>query len=493
MNKELLLVIETVANEKEVSRDILFSAMEEALATAAKKRFNEGAQIRVTIDRKTGQYDTFRQWQIVAEDSTIENHDAELYVDIIKEKGLDLNVGDVFEEPVESIEFGRIAAMLAKQVIMQKVREEEKRLMVKKFKDKIDKIIYGEVTRTTRDFIALDLGSDADGVLYRTELLPKENYRLNDKVRVCITKIDEQAKGYQIILSRTHSKMLYALLVLEVPEVAEELMDIVNIVRDPGSRAKVAVKSNDKRIDPIGACVGMRGSRIQAITSELQGERIDIVLWDDDPAQYVINSIAPAEVISVVQDEDNKVMEVAVKEDQLSQAIGKNGQNVRLASALTGWKIKIMAESAAEEKQQEELHITIQKFVDALDVDQDVAQLLIEEGFTTLEEIAYVEATEMLKIDGFTEEMVQELQERAETALISDALSGDQPADDLLAMEHMTETLAKTLATNGIITMEDLAELASDDLMDIIPMPEKQAALLIMTARAPWFEENSEQ
>ena len=220
--------------------------------------------------------------------------------------------------------------------------------------------------------------------------------------------IDEQAKGYQIILSRTHSKMLYALLVLEVPEVAEELMDIVNIVRDPGSRAKVAVKSNDKRIDPIGACVGMRGSRIQAITSELQGERIDIVLWDDDPAQYVINSIAPAEVISVVQDEDNKVMEVAVKEDQLSQAIGKNGQNVRLASALTGWKIKIMAESAAEEKQQEELHITIQKFVDALDVDQDVAQLLIEEGFTTLEEIAYVEATEMLKIDGFTEEMVQE-------------------------------------------------------------------------------------
>ena len=492
MNKELLLVIETVANEKEVAREVLFSAMEEALAAATKKCFSEDSEIRVTIDRKTGQYDTFRQWKIVAEDA-IENHDAEWTINTAKEKGHALNVGDMFEEPVESIEFGRIAAMLAKQVIMQKVREEEKRLMVKKFKDKIGKIIYGEVTRTTRDFIVLDLGSDADGVLYRTELLPKENYRLNDKVRVCITKIDEHAKGYQIILSRTHSSMLHALLVLEVPEVAEELMDIVNIVRDPGSRAKVAVKSNDKRIDPVGACVGMRGSRIQAITNELQGERIDIVLWDDDPAQYVINSIAPAEVISIVQDEDNQAMEIAVKEDQLSQAIGKNGQNVRLASALTGWKIKIIAESAAEEKQQEELHATIQKFTNALDVDQDVAELLIEEGFTTLEEIAYVEATELLKIDDFIEEMVQELQERAETALISDALSGNQPADDLLAMEHMTEEWAKILANNGIITMEDLAELASDDLMEIIPMPEKQAALLIMTARAPWFAENNQQ
>lgn len=492
MNKELLFVIETVANEKEVSREVLFSAMEEALAAATKKRFNNDSNIRVIIDRKTGKYDTIRQWKIVADDA-VENPDAEWTLHAVRERGSNLNIGDVFEKAIESIEFGRIAAMLAKQVIMQKVREEEKRLMVKKFQDKIGKIIYGEVKRTTRDFIVFDLGSDADGILYRTELLPKENYRLNDKVRVCIIKVDEHAKGYQIILSRTHRSMLNALLILEVPEVSEELMDIVNIVRDPGSRAKVSVKSNDKRIDPVGACVGMRGSRIQAITNELQGERIDIVLWDDDPAQYAINSIAPAEVISIVQDEDNQSMDVAIKEEQLSQAIGKNGQNVRLASTLTGWKIRIIAEAAAVERQKEELDLATRKFTDALDIDQDVAELLIKEGFNTLEEIAYVESAELLNISNFTEEMVQELQERAETALISDALNGKKPADDLLAMEHMTEEWAKRLANNGIITMENLAELASDDLIEMIPMPEKQASRLIMTARAPWFEKNNQQ
>ncbi len=491
MSKELLLVIETVANEKEVSRDMLFEAMEEALAVATAKRFSEDANIKVTIDRKTGEYDTFRLWSIVPEDHEIENYAAELYVDVAKEKGHDVEIGDVLEEELDSIEFGRIAAMTAKQVIMQKVRDEERRLMVSRFKDKIGKIVYGEVKRATRDFLVLDLGEDAEGVLYRSELLPKENYRLNDKLRACVLKIDEETKGYQIILSRSNKKMLEALLALEVPEVSEELMDIVSIARDPGSRAKVAVKSNDKRIDPVGACVGMRGSRIQAITNELQGERVDIVLWDDNPAQCVINSVAPAEVISIVQDEDNQTMEVAVKEEQLSQAIGKNGQNVRLASALTGWHINIMAESAAAEKQQEEANKTMNIFVDALDIDEDVAEVLVEEGFSTLEEVAYVDPQEMSEIEGFDEEIAEELQERAKTALLSQALAAEKPADDLLNMEGMTEKWANILAENKIITMEDLAELATDDLIDIIPMSEKEAADLIMAARAPWFNEDN--
>lgn len=493
MNKELLLSIETVANEKEVSKEVLFIAMEAALATVTKKRFSQDAKIKVIINRKTGLYSSVRQWKIVADDA-LENPDTEWTVNIAKEKGYSLlSIGDIVEKPVNSIKFGRIAAMLAKQVITYKVREEEKRLMVKKFKDKIGKIIYGEVIRTTRDFMILDLGSNADGILYRNELLPKENYHLNDKVRVCIIKIDENSKGHQIILSRTHPSMLNALLVLEVPEVAEELMDIVHIVRDPGSRAKVAVKSNDKRIDPVGACIGIRGSRIQAIMNELQGERIDIILWDDDPAQYVINSIAPAKALSIVQDEENQKMEIAVKEEQLSQSIGKNGQNVLLASALTNWKIRIIAESSAEEKQQREFHAKVQKFTCALDVDQDVAKLLIKEGFNTLEEIAYIEEIELLKINDFTKEVVQELQERAQTALISDALSKKKPLDELLSIEDMTEEWAKILSNNGILTMEDLADLASDDLMEIIPISEKQAASIVMKARAPWFERNHQE
>ncbi|WP_119342884.1 transcription termination factor NusA [Facilibium subflavum] len=493
MSKELLLVIETVANEKEVSKEILFEAMEEALAMATKKRFNEDVKIRVSIDRKTGEYDTFRQWEIVDEDHFIENYAAELYVDVAREKGHDVNVGDILEEPLESIEFGRIAAMTAKQVIMQKVREEEKRLMVERFTDKVGKIVYGEVKRVTRDFIVVDLGNDAEGVLYRSELLPKENYRMNDKLRACVLKIDAEAKGYQILLSRASNSMLRALLELEVPEVAEELMDIMNIARDPGSRAKVAVKSNDKRIDPVGACVGMRGSRIQAITNELQGERIDIVLWDENPAQYVINSLSPAEVVSIVMDEDTQTMEVAVKEDQLSQAIGKSGQNVRLATALTGWHVNVMAESVAAEKQAQESQKVMQTFVESLDIDEDIAEALVEEGFATLEEVAYVEPSEMLEIEGFDQEVVAELQERAKTALLSKALSGPEPAEDLLAMDGMTKEWAKKLAQNGVVCMEDLAELATDDLIELIPMDEKKAASLIMTARAPWFEGNKGQ
>ena len=493
MSRELLLVIETVANEKEVSKELLFAAMEEALAMATKKRFEEGADIVVKIDRKTGDYEAFRQWAVVDEDHEIENYAAELYVDVAQEKGHDVKIGDILTEPVESVEFGRIAAMTAKQIIMQKVRDEERRIMVSKFRDKVGKIVYGEVKRATRDFLIIDLGNDAEGVLPRKELLPKENYRLNDKLRACILRIDDDAKGHQIILSRANKKMLHALLILEVPEVAEELMDLVAIARDPGSRAKVAVKSNDKRIDPVGACVGMRGSRIQAIINELQGERVDIVLWDDNPAQFVINALAPAEVSSLVQDEDKQSMQVAVKEDQLSQAIGKNGQNVRLATALTGWHINVIADTVAEKTQQEEEQKSIQLFMEALDIDQDVAEVLIGEGFSSLEEVAYVAREEMLGIDGFDNEICEELQERAKTALISQALAGNKPAENLIVMEGMTAEWADTLAQNEVITMEDLAELAVDDLREIISISEEQAAALIMIARAPWFVEGNEK
>ena len=492
MSKELLLVIETVANEKEVSREMLFEAMEEALAMATKKRFEEDAHIAVKIDRKTGEYEASRQWTIVDEDHEIENYAAELYVDVAQEKGHDVKVGDTLAEAVESVEFGRIAAMTAKQIIMQKVREEERRLMVDKFRDRVGSIVYGEVKRSTRDLLILDLGDDAEGVLYRKDLLPKEHYHLNDKLRACVLKIEEDHKEHQIILTRAHRNMLQALLALEVPEVAEELMDIVNIARDSGSRAKVAVKSNDKRIDPVGACVGMRGSRIQAITNELQGERVDVVLWDENPAQYVINSLAPAEVTSIVQDEDTQSMQVAVKEDQLSQAIGKNGQNVRLASALTGWHINVIAESVAQEQQEKEAQEIMSIFVSELDIDQDIAEVLLEEGFTTLEEVAYVDKNEMSVIEGFDAEICEELQERAKTALISRALAGNKPAQDLLEMEGMTQEWANQLAEKDVITMEDLAELATDDLQELLPIDQDKAAELIMTARAPWFKEDNE-
>lgn len=488
MGKDLLLVIETVANEKDISRSILFEAMEEALAIAVKKRFTDDVKIVVKIDRKTGEYKTFRQWYIVAEDYDVKNYAYELYIDVAKEKGYNVKVHDIFEELIESVEFGRIAAMAAKQIIMQKVRDEERRLMISRFKDKVGHIIYGEVKRNTRDFIIVDLGDNAEGILYRKDLLPKDHFRVNDKIRSCISKIDEEIKGYQIFLTRIDKKMLYALLLLEVPEIAEELMDIVNIERDPGSRSKVAVKSNDKRIDPVGSCVGMRGSRIQVITNELQGEKIDIVLWDENPAQYVINSIGPAEVISILQDEDAQSMQVAVKEDQLSQAIGRNGQNVRLASLLTGWNINIMAESVAQEKQKKEIEEVVTLFVDTLRIDRSVAEVLVNEGYTMLEEVAYVKYDEMLKIDSFDDEMVRELQERAKEVLNSDGL-GSGISENLLLMEGMSFNWAKMLAKKGIIKMENLAELAVDDLQEIIPISKKEAASLIMTARAPWFKD----
>lgn len=489
MSKELLLVIEAVANEKDVERDVIFNAMEEALAAASKKLIDPLAEVKVKIDRKTGNYKTFRLWHVIDEEAELENSKAQFYVDVANEKGHEVKVGDIIEEPVESIDFGRISAQSARQVILQKVKEAERRKLMASFKEKIGKVVFGEVKRVTREFVLIDLGDNADGFLPRSETLPKENFKMGDKIRACLVEMDETSRNYPIRLSRIANEMISALFELEVPEIAEEVIEIVAIARDPGSRSKVAVKTNDGRIDPVGACVGMRGTRVQSITNELNGERIDIILWDDNPVQYVINSLAPAEIVSIVQDEDRNSIEVAVKEDQLSQAIGRNGQNVRLASELTGWKLNVMPESEAEEKHQKELNNQIQLFINALDVEEDIAGVLVEEGFTQLEEVAYVSLEEMLEIEGFNEEIANELQERAKTALLTQALSNKKkPQDDLLNMQGMTKELAHTLAENDIATMEDLAELAVDDLLDVVEMDRKLAADLILTARKPWFE-----
>ena len=492
MSKELLLIIETVANEKEVEKAIILEAMEEALAAATAKTIAGDCDIKVTIDQKTGEYTAKRVWTVVDEDAEIENYHAELYIDVANEKGHDVQIGDTIEEDVEVAEFGRISAQAAKQIIVQKVRAAERKKIIARFREKIGKLVYGSVKRVTREFIIVDIGDNAEALIYRTELLPREIFRINDNMRACLVEIDEEAKGHQLFLSRIDNRMVTSLFELEVPEISEELIEIVDIARDPGSRSKIAVKTNDGRIDPVGSCVGMRGSRVQSITNELQGERIDIVLWDANPAQYVINSLSPAEVVSIIQDEDRHSMDVAVKEEELAQAIGKNGQNVKMASELTGWKLNVMAESQADEKQQEELQTTMQIFMDALDVEDDIAAVLVEEGFSNLEEVAYVAAEEIAEIEGFDDEIAAELQERAKNSLLSQALSATKPADDLLAMEGMDESLANTLAENGIITMEDLAELAVDDLQDVVDIDDKKAAQLILTARAPWFAEDNQ-
>ncbi|MCF6764268.1 transcription termination factor NusA [Thiotrichales bacterium 19S3-7] len=491
MSKELLLVIEAVANEKEVEREVIFQAMEEALAAASKKLIDSLAEVQVVIDRKNGDYTTYRVWEVIAEDAELENSKAQFYVDVANEKGHDVVVGDIIREEIESVDFGRISAQSARQVILQKVKEAERAKLIESFKGRVGKVLYGEVKRVTREFILIDLGDQADGILPRNALLPKETFKVGDKARAVLTEIDDTSRNYPLRLSRIANEMVEALFELEVPEISEEVIEIVGIARDPGSRCKIAVKTNDGRIDPVGACVGMRGTRVQSITNELKGERIDIILWDDNPVQYVINALSPAEIVSIIQDEDSTTIDVAVKEDQLSQAIGRNGQNVRLASELTGWRLNVMPESEAQEKQDKEAQNQIKLFMEALDVEEDVAMVLFEEGFTQLEEVAYVPLEEMLAIDGFNEDIANELQERAKTALLTQALSNKKlPADDLLHMEGMDEALANQLAQADIITMEDLAEQAVDDLLDVVEIDRERAAELILTARKPWFEES---
>jgi N utilization substance protein A len=429
---------------------------------------------------------------VVEDDAEVENEDAVLTVTEAQAKKKGAKAGDVIEESMESIEFGRIAAQTAKQVIVQKVREAEREKMLAAYSDRVGELILGTVKRATRDFMILDLGENAEGIIPRNEMIPREAFRVGDKVRACLKEINRDGRGPQLILSRACPEMLIELFKLEVPEIAEEVIQIKSAARDPGSRAKIAVKTNDGRIDPVGACVGMRGARVQAVSNELGGERVDIVLWDDNPAQFVVNAMSPAEVVSIVVDEDTHAMEVAVKEDQLSQAIGKSGQNVRLASQLTGWRLNVMAESEAQAKQENEAQELLELFVKHLEVDEELAAALIEEGFSSIEEIAYVPMQEMLASGIFDEELVSALRERAKNALLTQALTGKplvkkKPAADLLNMRGMTEQLANKLAEHGITTMEELAEQSIDDLLEVEGINEKQAGDLIMTAREPWF------
>lgn len=496
MNKEILLVAEAVSNEKGVDRGVIFEAIEIALATATKKRYEEDSDIRVVIDRKDGSYETYRRW-LVVDDDTLAELGTQFTLEEAHEVDPNLKAGDVYEEQVENVEFGRIAAQTAKQVIVQKVREAERAQIVEEYRHRIGELVNGTVKKVTRDAVIVDLGNNAEGLLPRDQLVGREVFRMNDRVRALLLDVRPDARGPQLYLSRSCPEMLIELFKIEVPEISEEVIEIKGAARDPGSRAKIAVKTNDGRIDPVGACVGMRGSRVQAVSNELGNERVDIVLWDDNPAQFVINAMSPAEIESIVVDEDTESMDVAVEEDNLAQAIGRGGQNVRLASELTGWTINVMSIDDWNSKQQEESGNFVEVFMNALDVDEEVAEVLVEEGFTTLEEVAYVPLEEMLAIDGFDEDIAEELRARAKDALLTQALATEEkldtePAQDLLTMEGMDKHTAYLLAAAGVISMEDLAEQSVDDLLDIEGMDEERAAALIMKAREPWFADETD-
>jgi N utilization substance protein A len=492
MNKEILLVAEAVSNEKDVPKGVIFEAIEVALATATKKRYDEEADVRVEIDRATGDYETWRRWLVVSNDA-VPALGTELTLEEAHEIDANLQPGDVYEEKVESVAFGRIAAQTAKQVIVQKVREAERAKVVEQYQDRKGELVAGTVKKVTRDNIIVDLGNNAEALLPRENLIPRESFRMGDRVRAVLQEVRSEGRGPQLILSRTSNAMLIELFSIEVPEIAEDVIEIRAAARDPGARAKIAVKTNDGRIDPVGACVGMRGSRVQAVSNELGGERVDIILWDDNPAQLVINAMAPAEVASIVMDEESHSMDVAVAEEALAMAIGRSGQNVRLASELTGWELNVMSEAEAADKQQSEVGAVVDMFVKHLDIDEELAEILVGEGFTSLEEVAYVPVDEMLEIEDFDEELVEALRARAKDALINLAIASEEqlgdaePAEDLLTMDGMERPLAFQLASRGIVTMEDLAEQSVEDLLDIEGLTEEKAAELIMTARAPWF------
>ena len=491
MNKEILLVAEAVSNEKQVPREKIFEALEFAIASATKKKTEGEIEVRVSIDRVTGDFDTFRRWMVIADDQKQENPFAEMTLSAAQIDEPDIQLGEYVEDQIESIKFDRITTQTAKQVIVQKVREAERAQVMAEYEERVGDLITGTVKKVNRDNIIIDLGNNAEGVIYRDDMLPRETFRPGDRVRGLLYVIRPEARGAQLFISRTHPDMLVELFRLEVPEIAEETLEIKAAARDPGSRAKIAVKTNDKRLDPVGACVGMRGSRVQAVSSELSGERVDIVLWDDNPAQFVINAMAPAEVSSIVVDEDKHSMDLVVAEDQLAQAIGRNGQNIRLASELTGWELNILTEEQSDQKTKEEYTSASQLFIEKLDVDEDVADILVQEGFSSLEEVAYVPIEEMVQIEAFDEETVNELRSRASAVILTAAIAKEEkvsePAADLLGMDGMDPDTAKLLASKEIVTMEDLAELAVDELIELVKMDEERAKTLIMTARAPWF------
>ncbi|MBP2856777.1 transcription termination/antitermination protein NusA [Dickeya oryzae] len=496
MNKEILAVVEAVSNEKAVPREKIFEALETALATATKKKYEQEIDVRVCIDRKTGDFDTFRRWLVVNE-VTQPTREITLEAAQFEEPSIDL--GGYIEDQIESVTFDRITTQTAKQVIVQKVREAERAMVVDQFREQEGEIVTGVVKKVNRDNITLDLGSNAEAVIGREDMLPRENFRPGDRIRGVLYAVRPEARGAQLFVSRSRPEMLIELFRIEVPEIGEEVIEIKAAARDPGSRAKIAVKTNDKRIDPVGACVGMRGARVQAVSSELGGERIDIVLWDDNPAQFVINAMAPADVASIVVDEDKHTMDIAVEAGNLAQAIGRNGQNVRLASQLSGWELNVMTIEDLQAKHQAEAHAAIDIFTKHLDIDEEFATALVEEGFSSLEELAYVPIHELQEIDGLDEETIEALRERAKAALTTLALANEenrgngQPAEDLLNLSGLSRELAFKLAAHGVCTLEDLAEQGVDDLADIEGLNEEQAGELIMAARnICWFGGSNE-
>ena len=497
MSKEILLVVDAVSNEKALPRESIFEAMETALETATKKKYDGDIIVRVCIDRITGEFETFRRWLIIEDnDVPMENPYAEIGLAAAQYDDPELNVGDYAEDQIESVTFDRVTTQTAKQVIVQKIREAERALVVDAYQDQIGELVTGVVKKSSRESVILDLGNNAEAIIYRDDMLPRETFRPGDRVRGLLYEIKPEARGAQLLVSRTKPEMLIELFRVEVPEIGEEMLEIKGAARDPGSRAKIAVKSNDKRIDPVGACVGMRGSRVQAVSSELGGERVDIVLYDDNVAQYVINAMSPAEVASIIVDEDKGTMDIAVEEGNLAMAIGRSGQNIRLASQLTGWELNVMTVADMKEKHQAENDKVLNLFIEKLDLDEDFATLLSDEGFTSLEEIAYVPVAEMLEIDGLTEEIVEELRERAKEALTTQALAseetleGAEPAEDLLALDGLDRHLAFVLASRGVRTLEDLAEQGIDEISDIEDLTETKAGELIMAARnICWFNE----
>lgn len=492
MGKELLLVAEALSNEKGVSKEVVFEAIQAALESATRKLSGMEIGVRVVLDRKKGDYDTFRCWDVV-EDDLLDFPDRQLTLAQAQERNINAKINDVIEEQMPSIEFGRIAAQTARHVIFQKIREAERQVIIDKFREKLGQLVYGVVKKVTRDNIIVDLGSKAEAFLARTEMLPQEMFRINDRVRAYLYDIAEGTRGPQLLISRTRNEMLIELFRIEVPEIGENIIQVKAAAREPGSRAKIAVKTNDGRIDPVGACVGMRGARVQAVSTELGGERVDIILWDDNPAQLVINAMAPAEISSIVVDEDSRSMDLAVQKDQLSQAIGRNGQNVRLASQLTGWTLNVMTNEEFEGKSQAESQKVVDSFVTSLEIDEEVAILLVENGFSSLEEIAYVPKEELLSIDGFDDEIVEELRNRANDSLLAQALAAGNAAgkvhqdQHLMSLDGMTDDLAAELIKLGINTVNELAEQSVGELLVIPGMTKDKAGKLIMKAREPWF------
>lgn len=490
MSREILLLVDALAREKNVTKDIVFGALELALASATKKRIHDEADVRVVVDRETGDFESFRRWEVMREDQYV-NEYSQIPLSEAQKQDAEVEVGDYLEETSEPIDFGRIGAQAAKQVILQKIRDAEREQILNDFLDRKEHLVTGTIKRMERGSAIVETGK-IEALLPRDQMIPRENLRVGDRVKAFLLRIDRAARGPQLILSRTAPEFIIKLFELEVPEVDDGLLEIKAAARDPGMRAKIAVKSNDQRVDPIGTCVGMRGTRVTAVTNELAGERVDIVLWSADPAQFVIGALAPAEVSSIVVDEDKHSMDVVVNEDNLAIAIGRGGQNVRLASEMTGWIINLMTEEESQTRAEAETAAMRVLFMEKLDVDQEVADILIDEGFATLEEVAYVPLQEMLEIESFDEATVQELRDRARNVLLTEAIATEEQlddlAEDLMSLEGMDKGLASKLAGGGIKTLDDLADLAIDELTEMTGIDAERAKQLITTARAHWFE-----